>query len=305
MRKENMEKTLFIKGFDKDLKCRDFQFEIGKEYKIESRNLNLCSGTVFHFCRNIQQVHKYYSCLPNEKNRFCEIEVLGDLIEDEEKCGSNHIKVVREIKGKELNILLGMINGNTGIFNTGDRNTGDWNTGDWNTGYWNTGYWNTGDRNTGYWNTGYRNTGDRNTGDWNTGYWNTGYRNTGDRNTGDWNTGDWNKCNYSTGFFNTKEQNVTIFNQPSGMFYEDFINSKYYDALASSDFTLTEWIYYTEEEKKESIIRQCIGGYLKSYTYQEACKNWWNGMGEDNRKIVMSIPNFDKKVFEEITGIKA
>ena len=285
MRKENMEKTLFIKGFDKDLKCRDFQFEIGKEYKIESRNLNLCSGTVFHFCRNIQQVHKYYSCLPNEKNRFCEIEVLGDLIEDEEKCGSNHIKVVREIKGKELNILLGMINGNTGIFNTG--------------------HWNTGDRNTGHWNTGDRNTGDRNTGDRNTGDRNTGYRNTGHWNTGHWNTGHWNKCNYSTGFFNTKEQNVTIFNQPSGMSYEDFINSKYYDALASSNFTLTEWIYYTEEEKKESIIRQCIGGYLKSYTYQEACKNWWNGMSEDNRKIVMSIPNFDKKVFEEITGIKA
>ena len=260
-----MEKTLFIKGFDKDLKCRDFQFEIGKEYKIESRNLNLCSGTVFHFCRNIQQVHKYYSCLPNEKNRFCEIEVLGDLIEDEEKCGSNHIKVVREIKGKELNILLGMINGNTGIFNTGNRNTGNRNT-------------------------GYRNTGDRN----------TGYRNTGDMNTG-----EWNKCDYSTGFFNTKEQNVTIFNQPSGMSYEDFINSKYYHALRSSNFTLTEWIYYTEEEKKESIIRQCIGGYLKSYTYQEACKNWWDCMSEDNKKIVMSIPNFDKEIFEEITGIKA
>ncbi len=89
------------------------------------------------------------------------------------------------------------------------------------------------------------------------------------------------------------------------MTYEEFVNSKYYVALISSDFVLTEWIYYTEEEKKDSIIRQSIGGYLKSYTYQEACKNWWNGMSAKNKKIIMSIPNFDENVFEEITGIKA
>jgi len=99
--------------------------------------------------------------------------------------------------------------------------------------------------------------------------------------------------------------NITIFNKPSEMSYGEFVNSKYYDALISSDFVLTEWIDYTEEEKKDSIIRQCIGGYLKYYTYQDACKNWWNGMNAENKKIVMSIPNFDKDVFEEITGIKA
>ena len=39
-----------IKGMDKDMKCRGFQFEIGKEYKIEhdGKPLELCSDTVFH-----------------------------------------------------------------------------------------------------------------------------------------------------------------------------------------------------------------------------------------------------------------
>ena len=78
-------------------------------------------------------MHGFYSC--NDKaNRFCEIEVLGEEITDCEKCGSNHIRIVREIVGDELNQLKGLINGNTGLFNTGDCNTGDCNAGDYKIG---------------------------------------------------------------------------------------------------------------------------------------------------------------------------
>ena len=37
------------KGFDKDLKCRDFQYEIGKEY--EEERAEICD-TGFHACEN-------------------------------------------------------------------------------------------------------------------------------------------------------------------------------------------------------------------------------------------------------------
>lgn len=84
----------------------------------------------------------------------------------------------------------------------------------------------------------------------------------------------------------------------------EFIDSKYYKALTSSVFKLTEWINYTEAEKKESLCRQAIGGYLKTYTYKEACKNWWDNMTEENKEIVKNMPNFDKDVFFEITGIE-
>ena len=286
-----------IKGMDKDMKCRGFQFEIGKEYKIEhdGKPLELCSDTVFHYCDNLQQVHEHYSCNEKKLNRFFEIEVLGEEVTDGQKCGSDHIKIVREITGNELAAMKGMVNGNTGLFNTGDRNTG----------YWNTGYGNTGNRNTGYWNTGYGNTGDRNTGDWNTGYGNTGNWNTGNRNTGDWNTGYGNTIDGSNGVFCTEpDMNIRIFNRPSGMSLRDFYISRYYEALCSAPFLLTEWIPYTEEEKKDDPKKEMIGGYLKEYTMKEAWANWWGKMSEEAKKIVQDIPNFDAKIFKEITGIE-
>ena len=321
-----------IKGMDKDMKCRGFQFEIGKEYKIEhdGKPLELCSDTVFHYCDSLQQVHEHYSCNEKELNRFFEIEVLGEEVTDGQKCGSDHIKIVREITGNELAAMKGMENGNTGLFNTGNgntgsKNTGNRNTGDGNPGYKNTGNRNTGDRNTGDKNTGNRNTGDRNTGDRNTGDKNTGYgntgngntgdKNTGDRNTGSKNTGDRNTGDRNTGYGNTgdgsngvfctePDMNIRIFNRPSGMSLRDFYRSRYYEALCNAPFMLTEWIPYTEEEKKADQEKEMIGGYLKEYTMKEAWANWWGEMSEEAKKIVQDIPNFDAKIFKEITGIE-
>lgn len=47
-----------------------------------------------------------------------------------------------------------------------------------------------------------------------------------------------------------------------------------------------------------------LGGYLKVFAYKEACNNMWNVLTEDERQEIMSIPNFDKDKFEQITGIK-
>lgn len=249
-----------IKGFDKDLKCRGFQFEIGKEYKIDTNGkpLELCSDTVFHYCDSLQKVHEYYSC-NDDSNRFCEIEVLGEEVSDKEKCGSNHIRILREITGEELDILKGLINGNTGIFNSGD--------------------WNSGDRN-------------------------SGNRNSGDLNSGNWNTGMFNKCDHSTGFFCTVEPTVRLFNKDTNLTYTEFINSEYYRAMCSGKFILTEWVEYTKEEIQANHDKEMIDGYLKVYSYEEACRIWWENLSEKYKKIVQSMPNFDADVFEEITGIK-
>ena len=58
------------KGFDKDLKCRDFQYEIGKTY--EEPTAELCEKG-FHACEYPLNVFNYYA--PSNMSRYCEVDL--------------------------------------------------------------------------------------------------------------------------------------------------------------------------------------------------------------------------------------
>ena len=87
------------KGFDKDLKCRDFQYEVGKEY--ETDEAKLCEKG-FHFCENPHDVLSYYSA--GEGNRFAIVEAseVSDEKEDDSKRVAKRIKVKAEISVFEI-----------------------------------------------------------------------------------------------------------------------------------------------------------------------------------------------------------
>lgn len=68
-----MEKKITAyKGFDKNFKCRDFQYEVGKSYKHEGEISPCCSG--FHACEYPLSVFNYYA--PAD-SRFAEVETSG------------------------------------------------------------------------------------------------------------------------------------------------------------------------------------------------------------------------------------
>ena len=291
---------MYIKGFDKDLRCRGMQFEVGKEYStgVADADISLCTNTVFHFCDSLRKVHTHYSVIPEEDNRFCEIEVLGALVSDDTKCGSNRIRIVREILGDELNIMRGLTNGNAGIFNSGDWNSGNFNSGDCNSGYINSG-----NRNSGNFNSGNRNSGDWNSSSRNSGDWNSGRCNSGSHNSGNWNSGDWNSGNYNSGFFCTNSPKLRLFNKETDFTMEEFMKTEWYAVLTSGEFNLTKWRAYTDEEKAQDERKRLIGGELITIPYKEACANWWASLSEKDKAIIKTIPNFDANIFAEITGI--
>ena len=182
------------KGFDKDLKCRGFQYEIGKEY--EENAADICHKG-FHACENPMDVFGYYN--PAD-SRYCEVDLdTNEQTEKDSKRVGKKIKIETEIG------LSGLIQAGVKFIlekvdfksakesNTGDRSAAT------NTGYQsaatNTGYQsaatNTGNQSAA------TNTGDRSAAT-NTGYQsaatNTGNRsaatNTGDRSAAT-NTGNW------------------------------------------------------------------------------------------------------------------
>ena len=294
MCKIDVKRTGF-KGFnvrdDGTLYCRDMTFEVGKVASVKGKP-EICRNGI-HFCWGLNDVHNYYDL---SQCVICEVEPVGEVIADMDgrKCCTNKLKVIRLLTKEEVLKISNTGSDNTGFVNTGDWNTGNWNTGNCNTGNWNTGNCNTGDCNTGNWNTG----------DCNTGNWNTGNRNTGNCNTGDWNTGNWNTGNWNTGFFNTRDNKCYIFDKISKMTPYEFYRSKYYDALSSAPFVLTEWIPYTREEMANDKAKELIGGYLKKYEWKEACAAWWSKLSESAKDTIKEIPGFTKTKFKAITGIE-
>lgn len=81
------------KGFNEDLRCRDFQYEVGKEYEENRAELCECG---FHACENPIDVFNYY---PPTDSRYCEVE-LSDVADEEssdsKRCGKR-IKINAEI----------------------------------------------------------------------------------------------------------------------------------------------------------------------------------------------------------------
>ena len=81
------------KGFDKNLRCRGFQYEVGGEYTEETAEL--CNRGP-HACENPLDTLRYYR--PGD-SRYCEVEIEdnGERSGDDSKVCGKHIRIGAEI----------------------------------------------------------------------------------------------------------------------------------------------------------------------------------------------------------------
>ena len=49
---------------------------------------------------------------------------------------------------------------------------------------------------------------------------------------------------------------------------------------------------------------EVVGGYLKILDESECGQLWWDSLSERYKNIIKAMPNFDKEIFEDVTGIK-
>ena len=122
-------------------------------------------------------------------------------------------------------------------------------------------------------------------------------------NSGSCNSGSWNSGDRNSGFFNSDEPNIRMFNKDTNLKRGD-INIPLW-----CYFSLTIWVSHdtaTEEEKEKHKreIETC-GGYLKTLEYKEAWKLAWSKASKEEHKQLLKLPNWNNKVFIEITGIDA
>ena len=276
-----------FKVFNPDWTCKDKQYGCSGKFE-EDITPSICNKEM-HFCKRASDCFNYYSFDPN--NKVAEVIAYGEVSEEGNKCATNKLEVVREIPWSELLDLV-----NTGKGCAGLRNSGNYNSGNCNSGDYNSGNCNSGDCNSGNYNSGNCNSGD----------YNSGLCNSGNCNSGDYNSGNWNKCSFSNGCFNTTSPKIYLFNKPSSWTYRDWLNSEACYLIEQISENLVQWVQYsdmTDEEKAEHPEAETTGGYLKKLDDSECAVLWWRELSDCQKAIITAIPNFDKAIFKEITGI--
>ena len=127
------------KGFDKDLKCRGYQYEIGNEY--EEKEAEICSKG-FHACEYPLDVFGYYD---PASSRYCEVDLdANNQTRDDSKRVGKHIKIGAEIGIPGIiKASVEYIKNQVDWDNSKESNTGDYSAAT-NTGHYsaatNTGY---------------------------------------------------------------------------------------------------------------------------------------------------------------------
>ena len=85
------------KAFDENFRCRDFMYEVGKEYHING-DVEMCENG-FHACKDLMDTFSYY---PIVNSRFAIVKLWGDILFGFDKMCASDIEIVEELPLKDI-----------------------------------------------------------------------------------------------------------------------------------------------------------------------------------------------------------
>jgi hypothetical protein len=97
-----------------------------------------------------------------------------------------------------------------------------------------------------------------------------------------------------------------MFNKPCDWTEKEFLNSKACELMRCYVDTKI-WVpeyKMTDEEKAANKGWEAAEGFVRDIPYKEAFTNAWRNFDAKSREAFTSLPNFDKNIFEFITGVK-
>ena len=98
-----------------------------------------------------------------------------------------------------------------------------------------------------------------------------------------------------------------MFNKPTEMTFGEWRNSRACRLLDRIDLRPIEFIWpseMTDEEKAAHPEWETTEGHLEKLDISECCHDWWMNLNMDEKRVIQNMPNFDAKIFKEITGVQ-
>lgn len=103
-----------------------------------------------------------------------------------------------------------------------------------------------------------------------------------------------------------KSTRIHLFNKLSDWTYQDWLDSDARHLLDPMPNDMPVFITLfdmTDEEKAAHPEAGQQRGFLRGENSSSSADVWWRELSDGEKEAIMSIPNFDKTIFKEITGI--
>lgn len=101
------------------------------------------------------------------------------------------------------------------------------------------------------------------------------------------------------------QKNLQIFNKPVSE--EEYNKVKNDLSIKNFKLPVAKWVNkkdMSDEEKENWSSYKQTGGFLKTLSYEDAWKEMWATLSQEDKDFFKGIINFDTDIFFKITGIK-